>query len=117
MSGGRKDDKEKVRLELISSHALIQLGSVLTFGAKKYADNNWRAGISYTRILGAILRHVFAYLGGETHDPETGLSHIAHAMCECMFLLEFEKTHPEMDDRYICRKDAEAKYEPKHSCL
>ena len=37
---------------------------------------------------------------GEDKDPESGLSHLAHAACCIMFLLEFEKTHPELDDRY-----------------
>ena len=99
-SAGVKHDQDKPRMELISSIAMEELAKVLTFGAKKYASNNWRKGIAWTRILGAALRHIFAYLGGETYDKETGLSHIAHALCELMFLLEFEKTHPELDDRY-----------------
>lgn len=97
---GRKDDKEKTRLELISSEALLQLGQVLTFGARKYDAHNWRQGIAWSRIVGAILRHISAFNAGEDKDPETGLSHIAHAMCECMFLLEYEQTHRELDDRY-----------------
>lgn len=102
--GGRKDDQEKIRLELISSIALLQLGKVLTLGAVKYESHNWREGIAYSRIIGAILRHVIAYNNGESKDSETGLSHIAHAMCECMFLLELEVTHLELDDRYISGK-------------
>ena len=100
IKGGIKHDQEKVRLELISSKALIELGKVLTYGAKKYDSHNWREGICYSRIIGAILRHITAFNDGEDKDPETGLSHIAHAMCECMFLLEFEQTHAELDDRY-----------------
>lgn len=95
-----KFDSDKPRMELMSPVALNKLSQVLTFGAKKYADNNWRNGINYTRLLGAILRHVFAYLSGESKDPESGLSHIAHAMCGCMFLLEYEATKPQFDDRY-----------------
>lgn len=97
---GKKFDQDKVRLDLISSIALIQLGQVLTFGAKKYDSHNWRGGIHWSRLLGAALRHTFAYLGGQDKDPETGISHLAHAMCCLMFLLEFEQTHPELDDRY-----------------
>lgn len=100
MSEGKKNDAEKPRMDLISSKAMIELSKVLTFGAKKYASHNWRAGISYSRIIAAIMRHVTAYNDGETLDPETGLSHMAHAFCEVMFLIEFEQTHPEMDDRY-----------------
>ena len=106
MSAGKKHDSEKPRMDLISSKAMVELAKVLTFGAKKYASHNWRHGIAYSRIIAAIMRHVTAYNDGETLDPETGLSHIAHALCECMFLLEFEQTHPEMDDRY---KEVKAK--------
>jgi hypothetical protein len=100
LPGGLKFDGEKPRMDLISPIAAVALARVLTFGAKKYADNNWRKGIAWTRIVGAILRHAFAYLMGETNDPETGISHMAHIMCEAMFLIEFEQTHPELDDRY-----------------
>jgi len=97
---GIKYDDGKVRLELLSRHAIEKLGQVLTFGAKKYEDNNWRRGLLYTRVIGALLRHTFAYLSGETTDKESGLSHMAHAMCCAMFLLEYEVSHPELDDRY-----------------
>lgn len=96
---GVKHDQQKIRLELLSPIALEELSKVLTFGANKYAAWNWSNGLSYTRVLGALLRHTFAYMRGESHDPETGLSHMAHAMCNCMFLLHFEKMRPEFDDR------------------
>jgi hypothetical protein len=95
-----KADSDKVRLELISAFAELELGKVLTFGAKKYAANNWRKGLSWSRVMGAIKRHLNAFEQGEDLDPETQLSHLAHAMCEVMFLLEFTKTHKELDDRY-----------------
>lgn len=98
--GGIKHDQEKVRLELISPIAINELGKVLTFGAKKYASHNWRAGLARSRLLGAALRHILAYLGGEDKDPETGLSHIGHAFCCLMFILELEVTRPDLDDRY-----------------
>jgi hypothetical protein len=99
MSGGIKHDGEKPRMDLISPIAIFALARVLTFGAKKYAARNWENGFTWCRPIAAILRHTFAYLMGETHDPETGESHMAHVMCEAMFLTHFEKTHPELDDR------------------
>lgn len=96
---GVKYDQEKTRLDLISPIAIEELGKVLTFGARKYSARNWEHGISWTRCIGALLRHTFAYLRGETKDPETGLSHMAHALCEAMFLVHFESTKPEFDDR------------------
>lgn len=96
---GKKFDGGKPRMELISPYAIEELAKVLTFGAKKYADRNWEQGFAWSRAIAAVLRHSFAYLRGETHDPETGLSHMAHVLCEAMFLVHFEKTHPSLDDR------------------
>ncbi len=96
---GKKFDGEKIPHYLVSSEAIDQLSLVLAAGAKKYGEWNWADGISYTRIIAAILRHTYAYLRGESKDPETNLSHIAHVMCNCMFLLHFEKYKPELDNR------------------
>ena len=96
---GVKHDQDKPRMALIDPTAMTELAKVLTFGAQKYAAHNWRKGLHKSRLLGAALRHLFAYLGGEDKDPETGLSHAAHAMCCCMFLLGLEH-RPELDDRY-----------------
>ena len=97
MSEGKKFDESKPRLDLLDSYAIEQLAAVLTFGAQKYSAHNWRKGIAYSRLLAALLRHVFAFMRGEDNDPETGLPHIAHAMCNCMFLLGLRD--PKLDDR------------------
>ena len=97
---GIKHDNEKPDLSLLSSMAIIEVGKVMTFGKKKYTANNWRGGIVYTRLIAAALRHIFAFLGGESTDPESGISHAAHAICCLMMLLEFQQTRPDLDDRY-----------------
>jgi len=94
-----KKDSEKVRLDLLPVRPLLEVGRVLTFGAKKYEPRNWEKGFSWSRPYAATLRHLFAWWAGETYDKETGLNHLAHALCEIMFLLEFSYTHVEMDDR------------------
>lgn len=96
---GKKNDAEKNRLDLISPIAIEELGKVLTFGANKYSSRNWEKGINWTRIIGAILRHTIAYMRGEDKDPETGLSHMSHVLTEAMFLIHFERTRKEFDDR------------------
>jgi hypothetical protein len=105
--GGIKHDQGKPTLALLSPVAINKIGLVMNYGATKYADHNWRKGISWSRLLSACLRHTFAYIGGEDKDPETGISHLAHAACCLMFLLEFEETHPELDNRFkLPRKGA-----------
>ena len=97
---GMKFDSDKIRMDLLDSYAIEQLSAVLTFGAKKYAPNNWRKGIPKSRLIAALLRHTFAYLRGEDIDEESGLSHIAHAMCCCMFILGLE-WRADLDDRHV----------------
>jgi hypothetical protein len=97
---GKKFDQGKPRMELLSREAMVQIAQVLTFGAQKYDAHNWRGGIAWSRVLGAALRHLTAFIDGEDTDPESGISHLAHAGCCIMFLLEYEKTHKELDDRY-----------------
>lgn len=97
---GLKADAGKPRMDLLSPIALIELAKVLDYGSKKYGDNNWRKGLLWSRVLAAALRHLMAYIGGEDKDPETGLSHLAHVAACIMFLLEYEVTHKDKDDRY-----------------
>lgn len=103
---GIKHDQDKPDMSLLSAVALVKVAQVMTFGKKKYSADNWRGGFKWRRPLAAALRHIFAYLGGEDKDPETGVSHLAHASCCLMFVLEFEETHKELDDRYKGQKDA-----------
>ena len=99
-SGGTKYDAGKPRMDLLDPYAIEQLAHVLTFGAQKYAAHNWRAGIHVSRLTAAALRHLMALMRGEDTDPETGLSHAAHAMCCCMFLIWTMENKPELDDRW-----------------
>lgn len=97
---GKKFDAEKIRTDLFSTLALEELAKVLTYGAKKYGAQNWRSGMAWSRLLGACLRHVFAFMRGEDNDRETGICHLAHAMCCLMFLLEYHATRNGSDDRW-----------------
>jgi hypothetical protein len=51
-------------------------------------------------VASAVLRHIFQWLGGEDKDSETGLSHLAHASCGLLFLIDFEVNKLGEDDRY-----------------
>lgn len=102
-TAGVKLDHDKPRYDLLDAYAMEQLALVLTFGAKKYAPNNWRKGISIGRLIAAALRHLFAVLLGKDDDDETGLSHAAHAMCCCMFIIWTLKYNRQWDDRFTAK--------------
>lgn len=104
----KKFDSEKPRVDLLPTRALLETSKVLAFGAEKYGENNWREGFKWSRLIGALLRHTFAFMRGEDVDEETGLSHMAHAACCVLFLLEHVLLGYGVDDRFI-----EAKPEPE----
>lgn len=130
-SAATKYDTDKPRMSLLDPYVLSEVAKVLTFGAKKYEPHNWRKGFCYSRLTDAVLRHVNAFNDGEDFDPESGLSHLAHAMCGLMFLLKNTQTHPELDDRYKVESEAvvvpekvaeinetvESRVHPNHACL
>lgn len=92
MKEGLKLDQEKVRLDLLPFVGVLAVGEVLTYGAKKYAPNNWRKVDDWrARYFAAALRHLVAYGRGEKVDPESGLPHLAHAACSLLFMLEMEQ--------------------------
>lgn len=90
MKGIKHDDK-KPRYSLVPVTAFDEVVKVLTFGAQKYAPNNWRyVENAYERYFDALQRHVWAWKRGEQVDPESGLHHLAHAICSAMFIIELE---------------------------
>ncbi len=94
-----KHDDNKNRLDLIPVAGIEAAGRAFTFGAKKYNDHNWSKGFAYSRLLGASLRHIFAYVRGQDKDPESGLSHIDHALACLMMLAAHETEGLGNDDR------------------
>jgi hypothetical protein len=87
-------------VELFPPEVIVAISKVLTFGAKKYTDENWRQGIKYKRVYGALQRHLMAWYAGQENDNETGMSHLWHAGCCLTFLIYYH-----LDDSYACYDD------------
>lgn len=85
-----KDDAGKCMVSLVDPDFILGVGNILTFGAKKYAKNNWQLNTDIDRYKDATLRHLYAYLGGELIDPESGNPHLDHIATNIMFLRYFE---------------------------
>jgi hypothetical protein len=91
MDDGIKYDTDKRRWSLVPKSVLNEVIDVLEYGSKKYSDNNWmQVPDAKTRYYDAAMRHMDAWWQGEINDPETGKSHLAHAMCCLMFLQWFD---------------------------
>ena len=90
-TGGRKFDGNKLEYGLIPPLAMKEMVKVLTFGAQKYERENWKkVPDSKRRYFDALERHIWAWKMGEQTDPETGINHLAHAMCCLFFLYEHD---------------------------
>lgn len=91
MTDGVKLDRGKRPWDLFLWGAAGAVVDVLEHGARKYAPDNWRqVPEPRRRYFAAMLRHLAAWRLGEKVDPESGLSHLAHACCCGLFLLELE---------------------------
>lgn len=91
MEVGIKDDAKKPMWALLPFTAVDQVVQVLTFGANKYAPNNWRLVENYkVRYISAAYRHLYSWCTGNTYDEETGLHHLAHAVVSLLFIIEKE---------------------------
>ena len=88
---GRKFDGGKLRYDLIPVLALEETARVVTKGAEKYDDENWKlVPEGRRRYLAAAMRHIQQWRKGEIYDDEMGTHHIANAISNLMFILEKE---------------------------
>lgn len=85
-----KNDSGKLQWSLLPFEELKDVVKVLMLGAKKYTPDNWKKCDDVTRYKDALMRHVISYVSGDETDEESQLSHLAHAVCNCLFLMYFD---------------------------
>jgi len=89
---GVKADAGKPRPSLLFASmpdAVRAVIDVLEHGARKYAPDNWRhVPEARARYLDAALRHMLAHAAGTPDDEDSGLPHLAHAICSLLFVLQ-----------------------------
>lgn len=98
-TGGRKDDRGKVRVDLVPPEGIDAAARAFGFGAGKYEPFNWAKGMAWLRLYGATLRHLLAWVGREEADSESGLSHLDHALASLMMLRAHVARQLGTDDR------------------
>lgn len=90
-----KKDEQKLRYDLIPPQSLQGIAKVLTYGANKYNENNWKSCDNPERYIAALYRHLEMWRQGEKLDEESGIEHLSHAMANIIFLFELD---------YECKK-------------
>ena len=83
---GIKYDNGKPAWHLVPPGMFSKVVEVFTFGAHKYAPDNWKLlDEAEDRTYSAAMRHLDKMRDGEWLDEETGLPHAAHAITEIIF--------------------------------
>lgn len=95
---GARFNGGKARLDLVPLQGLEDAARVFEYGAQKYAPWNWAKGMAWSVPIGCMMRHLMAIQRGEEIDPESGLPHIGHLMCNALMLATFRHTYPEGND-------------------
>lgn len=91
---GLKYDGGKLPYDLLPFSVIDSLVAVQRFGAAKYGPNNWqRIKKGKSRYIAAALRHISAVQQGQRYDEESGLPHLAHALCSLMYAEWIDQQH------------------------
>lgn len=100
-SSAKRYNTGKPRMGLLPADALEEMAGVLTMGADKYGENNWRKGLPFIEVVDSLERHVSWFKKGHDLDDESGYHHMAHVMCNAAFLIQYLKDELyHLDDRY-----------------
>ena len=103
---GTKDDGGKTLWRYMPWKSLRHVADVLAYGARRYAPDNWKkVEDGKMRYFDAAMRHLTDWKedGPLDSGPKgSGLRHLAHAACCCLFALWFE-------DQEMKQKDEESK--------
>lgn len=97
-TGGEKGSKP-ARFDLLPWEELWEVAELYGAGAEKYAPRNWELGYDWSLSFASLHRHLALFWGGESYDEETKAHHLTSVIFHALALMQFEKTHPELDDR------------------
>ena len=85
-----KADSGKPRPSLVPPALIRGVDAIREYGCRKYSDpDNWRR-VEPQRYWDALLRHVLAaWDDWKAVDPESGLPHLHHIICNAGFLAQY----------------------------
>lgn len=101
-SAGRKGDADKLPMELIPEEFLVSLAEVYKVGLH-YGRENWKGGLSFRRMKGAMMRHMNKFFQGENFDGGSPTQHhLAAVAFYCAAIIYFQaRNRADLDDRDV----------------
>lgn len=100
---GHKDEGKVALQYILFMDGLDDVARVGEFGAKKYTQYNYKAGMPWMKLAGSIARHLAAWIRGQDNDEESKLPHLAHIAYDALMLLDYARYHNDQDDRYVSK--------------
>lgn len=90
----------KVPLQLNPPLAEIEWAKAHADGARKYGPYDWHENeVEIMTYIGAMRRHIMAFLAGETTAEDSGVHHLGHVMACCAILIDAEACGQLIDNR------------------
>jgi hypothetical protein len=88
---GLKYDQDKLQYSLLPPGVIEEAIKVLMDAVPIYGADNWKhLEDAKRRYYDAAMRHLQSWWSGEKIDPKSNRSHIAHLLCNVIFLMWFE---------------------------
>lgn len=99
MNKAKKFDSNKIDLSFVSINMKKAVAEALQYGAEKYGRDNYHAGLSSNRLIGALERHLELWKNKEEVDSESGLSHLSHMAATLQMIVDSIALGSLQDDR------------------
>lgn len=85
-TGAKRDTQnDKPRFDLLPVPALLRVAELYRKGAVKYGEGNWTKGMPFSRVYASLLRHLYAFILGETTED-----HLSAVVFNTFCLMTFQ---------------------------
>lgn len=91
---------KKAPLQLVPPSAEIAIAEGLQVGAEKYGPFNWReVPVEAMTYIGALRRHIDAWVDGQELAEDSGVKHLSHALAGLAVLVDAIEAGSWVDNR------------------